>query len=72
MSDLELIDAVAHITGETQHEIRRRGFVLTAPRIPVLTSTRNACLIWSTSRKVGRSTGMRSASDVVSRFSRAR
>jgi hypothetical protein len=31
MSDLELIDAVAHVTGETQHEIRRRGFVLTCP-----------------------------------------
>jgi hypothetical protein len=31
MSDLELIDAVAHVTGETQHEIRRRGFVLTGP-----------------------------------------
>ena len=28
MSDLELIDAVVHVTGETQHEIRRRGFVL--------------------------------------------
>jgi len=31
MSDLELFDAVAHVTGETQHEIRRRGFVLTGP-----------------------------------------
>jgi hypothetical protein len=31
MSDLELIDAVAHVTGETQHEIRRRGFTLTGP-----------------------------------------
>jgi hypothetical protein len=31
MRDLELIDAVAHVTGETQHEIRRRGFVLTGP-----------------------------------------
>ena len=31
MSDIELIDAVAHVTGETQHEIRRRGFVLTGP-----------------------------------------
>jgi hypothetical protein len=31
MSDLELIDAVAHVTGETQREIRRRGFVLTGP-----------------------------------------
>jgi xanthine dehydrogenase molybdopterin-binding subunit B len=29
MSDLELIDAVAHVTGEDAHEIRRRGFVLT-------------------------------------------
>jgi hypothetical protein len=31
MSDLELINAVAHVTGETQHEIRRRGFVLACP-----------------------------------------
>ena len=31
MSDLELIDAVAHVTGEDAHEIRRRGFVLTGP-----------------------------------------
>jgi len=31
MSDLELIDAVAHVTGETQHEIRRRCVVLTSP-----------------------------------------
>jgi len=31
MSDLELIDAVAHVTGEDVHEIRRRGFVLTGP-----------------------------------------
>ena len=31
MSDLELIDAVAHVTGEDSHEIRRRGFVLTGP-----------------------------------------
>jgi hypothetical protein len=31
MSDLELIDAVAHIAGEDAHEIRRRGFVLTGP-----------------------------------------
>ena len=29
MSDLELIDAVAHVTGEDAHEIRRRGFMLT-------------------------------------------
>ncbi|MFM8702712.1 MAG: hypothetical protein ACKOHG_02395 [Planctomycetia bacterium] len=28
MSDLELIDAVAHVTGEDSHEIRRRGFML--------------------------------------------
>jgi hypothetical protein len=26
MSDLELIDAVAHVSGEDSHEIRRRGF----------------------------------------------
>ena len=31
MSDLELIDAVAHVTGEDAHEIRRRGFTLTGP-----------------------------------------
>ena len=31
MSDLELIDAVAHVTGEDAHEIRRRGFVRTGP-----------------------------------------
>jgi hypothetical protein len=31
MSDLELFDAVAHITGEDSHEIRRRGFTLTGP-----------------------------------------
>ena len=31
MSDLELIDAVAHVTGEDSHEIRRRGFMLTGP-----------------------------------------
>jgi hypothetical protein len=31
MSDLELIDAVAHVTGEDSCEIRRRGFVLTGP-----------------------------------------
>jgi hypothetical protein len=29
MSDLELIDAVANVTGEDAHEIRRWGFVLT-------------------------------------------
>ena len=31
MSDLELIDAVAHVTGEDAREIRRRGFILTGP-----------------------------------------
>lgn len=31
MSDIELIDAVAHVTGEDAHEIRRRGFILTGP-----------------------------------------
>ena len=31
MSDRDLIDAVAHITGEDSHEIRRRGFMLTGP-----------------------------------------
>ena len=29
MSDLELINAAAPVTGEDAHEIRRRGFVLT-------------------------------------------
>ena len=33
MSDLELIDAVAHVTGEDAHEIQRRGFLLTGPKI---------------------------------------
>ena len=32
MSDLELIDAVAHVTGEDAHEIRRRGFMLAGPQ----------------------------------------
>jgi len=31
MSYSELIDAVAHVTGEDAHEIRRRGFMLTGP-----------------------------------------
>ena len=31
MSDPELFTAVAHVTGEEAHEIRRRGFVLTGP-----------------------------------------
>ncbi len=31
MSDIDLIDAVASKTGESQHEIRRRGFTLTNP-----------------------------------------
>ena len=31
MSDLELIDAVANITGESLREIGRRGFILTGP-----------------------------------------
>jgi hypothetical protein len=31
MSDIDLIDAVASKTGESQHEIRRRGFMLAAP-----------------------------------------
>ena len=31
MSDLELIDAVAKKTGESLHEIGRRGFILTGP-----------------------------------------
>ena len=31
MSDLELIDAVAHVTSEDSQKIRRRGFVLTGP-----------------------------------------
>ena len=36
MSDLELIEAVVHVTGEDAHEIRRRGFVLTGPDDSVL------------------------------------
>ena len=31
MSDRDLIDAVAHVTGEDSHEIRRRGFMLAGP-----------------------------------------
>ena len=31
MSDRDLIDAVARKTGESNHEIARRGFVLTGP-----------------------------------------
>jgi hypothetical protein len=31
MSDIELIDAVAHVTGEDSREIRRRGFMLIGP-----------------------------------------
>ena len=31
MSDSDLIDAVAHVTAEDSHEIRRRDFVLTGP-----------------------------------------
>ena len=31
MSDSDLFDAVAHVTGEDFHEIRRRGFMLTGP-----------------------------------------
>ena len=31
MSDSDLFAAVAHVTGEDSHEIRRRGFVLAGP-----------------------------------------
>ena len=31
MSDSDLFAAVAHVTGEDSHEIRRRGFTLTGP-----------------------------------------
>ena len=31
MSDSDLFDAVAHVTGEDAHEIRRRGFMLAGP-----------------------------------------
>jgi hypothetical protein len=31
MSDSDLFTAVAHVTGEDSHEIRRRGFMLTGP-----------------------------------------
>jgi hypothetical protein len=31
MSDRDLFDAVAHVTGEDSHEIRRRGFMLAGP-----------------------------------------
>jgi hypothetical protein len=33
MSDLDLYAAVAHVTGEDAHEIRRRGFLLTGPEV---------------------------------------
>lgn len=36
MSDLELIDAVAQVTGEDTHEIRRRGFTLLGPSLEQL------------------------------------
>jgi hypothetical protein len=36
MSDLELIDAVAHVTGEDSREIRRRGFSLVGPSLEQL------------------------------------
>ena len=32
MSDRDLIDAVAHVTGEDSHEIRRYGLMLTGPK----------------------------------------
>jgi len=32
MSDSDLFDAVAHVTGEDSHEIRRRGFMLTGSK----------------------------------------
>ena len=31
MSDRDLFDAVAHVTGEDSQEIRRRGFMLAGP-----------------------------------------
>ena len=31
MSDSDLFDAVAHVTGEDSQEIRRRGFMLAGP-----------------------------------------
>ena len=31
MSDSDLFDAVAYVTGEDSHEIRRRGFMLAGP-----------------------------------------
>ena len=34
MSDRDLFDAVARKTGESNHEIARRGFVLTGPNDP--------------------------------------
>ena len=40
LSDLELIDAVAHVTGEDSHEIRRRGFMLTGPEDPATSGAR--------------------------------
>jgi hypothetical protein len=36
MSDCELFDAVAHVTGEDSREIRRRGFTLMGPTLAEL------------------------------------
>ena len=44
MSDRDLIDAVARKTGESNHEIARRGFVLTGPE-DAGTSPEPECLL---------------------------
>ena len=74
MSDLQLIDAVAHVTGEDALEIRRRGFVLTGPE-DSRSNPEPECLLdvmLVDLRKRARSTGTRSALGAVSRSSRAR
>ncbi|MFM7206658.1 MAG: hypothetical protein ACKO4T_08325 [Planctomycetaceae bacterium] len=72
MSDFELIDAVAHVTGEDSHEILRRSFVLTGlddagPEPECLLDVMLVDL-----PKWARSTGSLLASGAVSRFIPAR
>jgi len=43
MSDRDLFDAVARNTGESNHEIARRGFVLTGPEDAGSTTSPAAC-----------------------------
>jgi hypothetical protein len=45
MSDSDLFHAVAHVTGEDSHEIRRRGFVLAGSKSPA-TLSRDGRGVW--------------------------